>query len=262
MAVLKWGVAGVAWATFIAQGVACILALITLMGRIKGIETSQPCQIFSWQMLKKISGIAIPSILQQSFVSVGNIFIQSLVNSFGSSVIAGYSAAIKLNTFTITCFSTMGNAVSSFTAQNLGAGKVERTRKGLGAGIKMGLIVALPFFAAFFIFGKNMVQLFMSGDASVVALETGVTFLRIVSPFYFVISIKLLVDGLLRGAGAIREFMAATFTDLILRVLISYILSAFFQATGIWMSWPIGWTIAAIMSVFFYLKGKWAEKYC
>ena len=262
VAVLTWGVAGVAWATFIAQGVACILALITLMGRIKGIETSQPCQIFSWQMLKKISGIAIPSILQQSFVSVGNIFIQSLVNSFGSSVIAGYSAAIKLNTFTITCFSTMGNAVSSFTAQNLGAGKVERTRKGLGAGIKMGLIVALPFFAAFFIFGKNMVQLFMSGDASVVALETGVTFLRIVSPFYFVISIKLLVDGLLRGAGAIREFMAATFTDLILRVLISYILSAFFQATGIWMSWPIGWTIAAIMSVFFYLKGKWAEKYC
>ena len=262
VAVLKWGVAGVAWATFIAQGVACILALITLTGRIKGIETSQPCQIFSWQMLKKISGIAIPSILQQSFVSVGNIFIQSLVNSFGSSVIAGYSAAVKLNTFTITCFSTMGNAVSSFTAQNLGAGKVERTRKGLAAGIKMGLIVALPFFTAFFIFGNNMVQLFMSGDASVVALETGVTFLRIVSPFYFVISIKLLVDGLLRGAGAIREFMAATFTDLILRVLISYILSAFFQATGIWMSWPIGWTIAAIMSVFFYLKGKWAEKYC
>lgn len=262
VAVLKWGVAGVAWATFIAQGVACILALITLTGRIKGIETSQPCQIFSWQMLKKISGIAIPSILQQSFVSVGNIFIQSLVNSFGSSVIAGYSAAVKLNTFTITCFSTMGNAVSSFTAQNLGAGKVERTRKGLAAGIKMGLIVALPFFTAFFIFGNNMVQLFMSGDASEVALETGVTFLRIVSPFYFVISIKLLVDGLLRGSGAIREFMAATFTDLILRVLISYILSAFFQATGIWMSWPIGWTIAAIMSVFFYRKGKWAEKYC
>lgn len=97
-------------------------------------------------MLKKISLIAVPSILQQSFVSVGNIFIQSLVNSFGSSVIAGYSAAIKLNTFSITCFSTLGNGVSSFTAQNLGAGRVDRAKKGLRAGVQMGLLTADTFF--------------------------------------------------------------------------------------------------------------------
>lgn len=256
-----WDVAGVAWATFIAQGVACVLALLTLVRRIRKIETHEKYAIFSMEMLKKISMIAIPSILQQSFVSVGNIFIQSLVNSFGSSVIAGYSAAIKLNTFMITSFSTMGNAVSSFTAQNLGAGKVERAKQGLYAGIKMAVLIAIPFFVAYFVFGRQMVSLFMSEDASALALQTGITFLRIVSPFYFIIPMKLVVDGLLRGAGAMKAFMVATFTDLVLRVVISYILAPFFGATGIWMSWPIGWSIATVISAFFYRRGKWAENY-
>lgn len=256
-----WGVAGVAWATFIAQGIACVLALLTLIKRLRTVKTKEKYDIFSFAMLKKISLIAVPSILQQSFVSVGNIFIQSLVNSFGSSVIAGYSAAIKLNTFSITCFSTLGNGVSSFTAQNLGAGRVDRAKKGLRAGVQMGLLTAIPFFIAFFIFGQNMVQLFMSDDASAVAFNTGITFLKIVSPFYFVISIKLVVDGMLRGAGAMFSFMVATFTDLVLRVILSYILAAAFEATGIWLSWPIGWFIATVLSVFFYWRGKWADKF-
>lgn len=126
-----WGVAGVAWATFIAQGIACVLALLTLIKRLRTVKTKEKYDIFSFVMLKKISLIAVPSILQQSFVSVGNIFIQSLVNSFGSSVIAGYSAAIKLNTFSITCFSTLGNGVSSFTAPESGSGKGGQGEEGI-----------------------------------------------------------------------------------------------------------------------------------
>lgn len=256
-----WGVAGVAWATFLAQGAACVLALMTLAQRLKRVQTAEKYELFSGDMLKRISRIAVPSILQQSFISVGNIFIQSLVNSFGSSVIAGYSAAIKLNTFTITCFTTMGNGVSSFTAQNLGGGRIERVKKGFGAGIKMCLLAAIPFFIVFFIFGENMIQLFMSGDGGGTALETGKVFLRIVSPFYFVISVKLIGDGVLRGAGAMRLFMIATFTDLVLRVLLSYILAGIFGVTGIWMSWPIGWSIATVLTCVFYKQGRWAQKY-
>ncbi|WP_418474702.1 MATE family efflux transporter [Frisingicoccus sp.] len=256
-----WGVAGVAWATFLAQGAACVLALMTLAQRLKRVQTAEKYELFSGDMLKRISRIAVPSILQQSFISVGNIFIQSLVNSFGSSVIAGYSAAIKLNTFTITCFTTMGNGVSSFTAQNLGGGRIERVKKGFGAGIKMCLLAAIPFFIVFFIFGENMIQLFMSGDGGGTALETGKVFLRIVSPFYFVISVKLIGDGVLRGAGAMRLFMIATFTDLVLRVLLSYILAGIFGVTGIWMSWPIGWSIATVLTCVFYRQGRWAQKY-
>ena len=259
VAVFHWGVAGVAWATFAAQGAACVLALITLRGRLKTVKTEGTVPVFSAVMLKKIGFIAVPSILQQSFISVGNIFVQSLVNSCGSSVIAGYSAATKLNTFTITSFTTLGNGVSSFTAQNMGAGRYERVKKGLGAGMKLAYIIAVPFFAAFFLFSRQMLGLFMNQDSEL-AMETGAAFLKIVSPFYFVISVKLLADGVLRGSEAMKEFMMSTFSDLILRVVLAYVLMIPFGTSGIWMSWPIGWMIGTILSFGFYKQGKWMKK--
>lgn len=247
VAVFRWGVAGVAWATFIAQGAACILALISFGVRMREIKTQGRAAVFSLLLLKKISIIAVPSILQQSFVSVGNIFIQSLVNSYGSGVIAGYSAAIKLNTFIITGFTTLGNGVSGFTAQNRGAGKQERIKDGFTAGLKMAVCVAVPFFVAYFFFGRAMVLLFMD-DTGSDALVTGITFLKIVSPFYFVIAVKLVADGMLRGSERMKEFMASTFTDLILRVILAFVFSASLGSVGIWLSWPVGWGIAAVMS--------------
>ena len=250
VAVFKWGVAGVAWATFIAQGAACILALISFGVRMREIKTQGRVAFFSFSLLKKIGMIVVPSILQQSFVSVGNIFIQSLVNSYGSGVIAGYSAAIKLNTFIITGFTTLGNGVSGFTAQNRGAGKQERIRDGFMAGLKMAVCVAVPFFAAYFFFGRTMVLLFME-DTGSDALRTGIQFLKIVSPFYFVIAVKLVADGMLRGAERMKAFMASTFTDLILRVILAFVFSARMGAVGIWLSWPVGWGIATVMSWLF-----------
>ncbi len=256
VAVFHWDVAGVAWATFIAQGIACVLALNALRKRLASIRTEGRVEMFSWNMLGRIGRIAVPSILQQSFISVGNIFIQGLINSYGSSVIAGYSAAIKLNTFCITSITTLGNGTSSFSAQNLGAGRQDRVRAGLRASVRLALILSVPFFAAFFFAGRQMLSLFMN-EGSTVAMETGLDFLRIVSPFYFVISVKLMADGVLRGAGAMGAFMAATFTDLVLRVVLAFLFSAFLGTTGIWLSWPVGWTVAAALSVFFYKKGVW-----
>lgn len=250
------GVAGVAWATFLAQGVACVLALMTILKKLRKIETVQKPEIFSMEMLGKISRIAIPSILQQSFVSVGNLFIQSLINSFGSSVIAGYSAAIKLNTFTITSLTTLGSSVSNFTAQNLGAGKIKRIREGFRAGITMGMIVAAVFFAAFFFGGKQLLFLFMNAESQE-ALKTGMDFLRIVSPFYVVIMIKLIADGILRGTASMKEFMISTFADLIIRVVLSFLFTIPFGVLGIWYSWPVGWTIGTILAFVFYRKGNW-----
>ncbi|MBD5522470.1 MAG: MATE family efflux transporter [Lachnospiraceae bacterium] len=253
VAVFKWGVAGVAWATFIAQGAACVLALFAFRKRIAQIDTKEKAALFSGSALKKIAAVAIPSILQQSFISIGNIFIQSIVNSYGSDVIAGYSAAVKLNTFIITGFTTLGNGVSGFTAQNLGAGLPSRIKEGYKTGIKMALCVAVPFFTAYFFFGRIMMLLFME-DTGSMAINAGIMFLRIVSPFYFVISVKLIADGVLRGSEAMKYFMVSTFTDLVLRVILAYILSMRFESTGIWMSWPIGWCIAAVLSVGFCRK--------
>lgn len=256
------GIAGVAWATFIAQGISCILSVLTLTLRLKKIKVvnEQKHILFSFSMLKKISIVAVPSILQQSFISVGNLFIQSIINSFGPSVIAGYSAAIKLNTFAITSFTTLANGLSSFTAQNIGAQRIDRIKKGFWSGITLAMCIVIPFFLAFFFLCQPLVALFMTDPSeSTLAMNTGIDFLRIVAPFYFIISIKLMSDGILRGSGAMLYFMIATFSDLILRVALAYILSDFYGITGVWLSWPLGWMIGTALSFGFYLKGVWKK---
>lgn len=257
---LQMGVAGAAWATFAAQGAACIMALILLFRRLS-IMNIKGGRLFSGRALAEIGKVAVPSVLQQSFISVGNLFIQFMVNSFDSSaIVAGYSAAIKLNTFAITCFTTIGNGMSGFTAQNIGAGKPERIKRGFRSVVVFGMAAAAVFFLLFFAAGEGLLSLFMNEESSQLAMDTGITFLRIVSPFYFVVCMKLLCDGVLRGSESMGCFMAATFTDLILRVVLAAILMNFMGADGIWTSWPIAWTCGTAMSVVFYLSGVWSRK--
>ncbi len=253
------GVAGVAWATFLCQGVSCVLALLFVLRRLAAIRLEKRVSVFSWRLLGRIAVIAIPSILQQSFVSVGNIILQGIINGFGPGVMAGYSAAVKLNNLVITSLTTLGNGISNFTSQNIGAGKMERVRQGFKAGWKLVWLLCVPLVALYLAAGRYLVYLFMENITGE-AIDTGVIFLRIVSPFYFLISIKLVADGILRGAGLMGRFMIATFTDLVLRVVLAFVLSASFGSTGIWCAWPVGWVLGTVLSVVFYRKGPWREK--
>ena len=253
------GVAGVAWATFLCQGVSCLLAVIVVYRRLKRMKAEGRAVWFDWTILKKIVVIAVPSTLQQSFISVGNLVIQGVINGFGPAVMAGYSAGVKLNNLVVTGFTTMGNGISNYTAQNLGAGKVDRVRQGFGAGLKMIWTLTLPVCMLYFFGGAVLLNLLMDAPSQL-AMETGILFLRILSPFYFVVSAKLVADGILRGAGMMRQFMIATFVDLILRVLLAILLSATsLGAVGIWCAWPIGWTVATVLSVLFYRSESWRE---
>ncbi len=255
----QMGVAGVAWATFLCQGISCILSLIVVLRKLNGIKTEGRICKFSFDMLKKISVIAIPSILQQSFISVGNIIIQGVINGFGPGVIAGYSAAIKLNNLVITSFSTLGNGISNYTAQNMGAGCLSRIREGFRVGIKMVWLICVPLVVLYLTAGRKLVNFFMN-EPSETAILSGVQFLTIVSPFYFIISVKLAADGILRGAGLMKMFMMGTFSDLILRVVLAKVFAGFMGTVGIWCAWPVGWTIGMALSVFFYCKGPWIIK--
>lgn len=250
----QMGVSGVAWATFLCQGVSCVLAILFVFRRFRNIKTEGPVKIFSWSLLKRIAVVTIPSILQQSFVSVGNIMIQSVINSFGSAVIAGYSASIKLNNMVITSMSTLGNGISNFTAQNHGARKYGRIKSGFKAGLQLVWGICIFVVPLYFLAGKQLVYLFLDSPTGQ-AVDVGVMFLRIVSPFYFVVSAKLVADGTLRGAGRMKPFVITTFTDLILRVALAVLLSSTsLGTTGIWISWPIGWVIATVLSLLFYIK--------
>ncbi len=245
------GVAGVAWATFLCQGISCLLAVFVVLKRLLAIQTEKKPALFSLPLLKKTALIAVPSMFQQSFISLGNIIIQSVINGFGSGVIAGYSAAVKLNNLVITSFTTLGNGVSNYTAQNLGAGKKERVREGFGAGLRLVWLLCIPIVLLYLLVSRGLVGFFMDAPTDT-ALSAGVWFLRIVAPFYFVISVKLVADGILRGAGMMQKFMISTFTDLILRVVLTRILAGVFGPAGIWCAWPVGWVVGMLLSVLFY----------
>ncbi|MBQ8094430.1 MAG: MATE family efflux transporter [Clostridia bacterium] len=249
----RMGVAGVAWATLICQGISCALALFTVLRRLSGLPAGQEKAVFfSGSILVSILQVAVPSTLQQSFISVGNLVIQGVINGFGPGVIAGYAAGVKLNNLVITSITTLANGISNYTAQNIGAGKMERIQSGFKAGLKMVWMLCIPFCVMYFFFGNVFIRFFMD-DPTDEALRTGIVFLRILSPFYFVVSAKLTADGVLRGASLMRAFMTATFTDLILRVVLAAVLSATpLGSTGIWLAWPVGWGVATILSVCFY----------
>lgn len=255
VAKLHWGVAGVAWATFIAQGISAVLALVTLLVRLQKFAGKERVSLFDRKLFVQILAIAVPSILQQSVLSVGNLFVQDIVNRYGSAVVAGYSGAIKLNTFAINIFMTLGSCLSSYTAQNIGAGKQERIPMGFRTGLKLSELTALPFVVLYFGLGQQMMGLFLNAESSA-AIHAGVMFLRIVSPWYFMIVVKLMTDGIIRGSGAMIYFVIATIPDLILRIGFALMLSPRFGSTGIWMAWPFGWIAATVLTIIFYRKVK------
>lgn len=251
------GVGALALATLIAQGFASVIASAVLFKRLRRIETPEKPKLFSLNTLGRISRLAVPGIFQQSFVSVGNLFIQSLINSFDMiAVTAAYTAAVKLNTFSVTMFSTLAGGVSNFTAQNLGAGKTGRVKSGFKSGLIMAESVALFITLICVIFPDGLIGLFAEEPTETV-IATGRSFLRIIAPFYFTVCAKLTADNVLRGSGTMVYFMISTLTDLVLRVVLAYVFSGFMGVDGVWWSWPVGWGISACLALVFYFKGRW-----
>lgn len=259
----EMGVAGVAWATFICQGFASVAAFIALIVRIRRFEANVKGRIFSFEILKETARLAVPSILQQSFVSVGNILIMAKVNTFENDFVAAYSSCIKLNTFVINCCMTVGNAVSSYSAQNIGAGRIKRISGGFRSGLLIGETVAVLTAVIFMLFPEPVISLFLDTSKPELiqgAVSAGKSFIHIVTPFYVLMTLKIISDGVLRGAGAMLEFTAGTFTSLFLRVLLSYILGTSIGENGIWWAISIGWMLPCAMSYTFYKTGTWKRK--
>ena len=244
--VFRMGVPGVAWATFICQGISALLALGLILRKIREIP-SEKAPLFSAAAMRRIAVVAIPSMFQQGFISVGNILIQSIINPYGSGVIAGYSAAVKLNNLVTTSFTTIGNGISNYTAQNIGAGNLPRVREGFRSGLRMVWLISIPLSLLYFCGGPFLIRFFLD-DGAETALKTGVLFLKIVAPFYIVVATKLVSDGVLRGRGKMGRFMLCTFSDLFLRVVLAYLFSAQLGSTGIWVAWPVGWIVATVLS--------------
>ena len=256
VAVFKMGVKGVAWATFICQGISAVAAFVVLFLQLKKIKTEQKPKVFSKGALRDFLLVGIPSTLQQSFISVGNIVLQGLINSYGTATIAGYAASVKFNNFAVTGMHQVGNGVSNYTAQNLAAGREDRVKEGFKWGAVIAASIGLLFFFVYFFFNRNIMYLFLN-DGSEEAMQVGHDFLTTVAPFYVMISGKLVADGVLRGSERMGLFLISTFTDLALRVGLAFAFASVLGSKGIWWAWPVGWGVALVLSVAFcFIKKK------
>lgn len=254
VAVFDMGVAGVAWATFIAQGVASLAAFAVVSRRMKCLGGTRG-KVFSGHIFGNMAKIAVPSILQQSFVSIGNLMVQGIVNGYGSTAVAGYSAAIRINTFALTLINTEGGGISNYTAQNIGAGKWERIWKGYRFQLIFTAAVAVGFSIISCVFGRTLIGFF--GAESEAAVGTGMDFLKIVAPLYCVVTVKIITDGVLRGMEKVIFVMTDTFVDLIIRVICAFALCAVIQnVTGIAWAWAIGWAVSVLLSICFLIRAK------
>lgn len=265
VAILHLGVAGVAWATFIAQGISSVLAVVTLLKRLKKVHIEEDIAIFDQKLLVKMGKIALPSIFQQSVVSVGQLLVQALVNSYGATVIAGYAAAIKLDSFFKMVIISMGNGVSSFTAQNAGARKLERVKQGYVATIKLAFIYCVIAAVIARFAGGYMIGWFVSDTTSDAVrgqvLSVGTTYMNVVTVFYFACALLLISSGVMRGAGYMPGFTLATFVDLFIRVAGAYILAFLMGYNAIWWSIAIGWIVGMIIAVGIIISGKWKRRW-
>lgn len=257
--VWHWGILGVAWATFMAQGVASLLAVATFVRRVLRLESTGKVRRFDRRMLPQMVRIAVPSVCQQSFVSVGVFLVQGLINSFGEITIASFAAALKVHTFACMTMNTLPTALTSFASQNIGAGKLNRVRQGLKISILIAMAVAVCANILFLVCGDPIIGLFADDLDRAAIIREGMQFLHTCAPFYFLIAVKNCCDSVLRGGGAMGQFMATTFADLLLRVLIAYVLvlACRMGYAGVCWSYPIGWVLGTALSVVFFRSGRW-----
>lgn len=260
VAVLHMGVAGVAWATLIAQGISAVLAFFLFLREMKHYETTEGYGWFSTGEFSNMASVALPSILQQSTVSIGMMLVQSVVNSFGPEMLAGFSAAMRIESICIVPMAAMGNVLSSYTAQNIGAGKLERVKKGYYTGYGIVAVFALIICLALELFYNPLILLFLGTEGTALAIETGMGYLRFMGWFFIFIGLKMITDGLLRGSGDMKMFTIANMVNLGIRVAIAFIFAPIYGISMVWIAVPIGWIANYLISFKEYRTGKWKPK--
>lgn len=247
------GIAGVAFATLISQGISCVLSVSVFASNIRKFRIEKT-ELFNTGDLAKITGIALPSIFQQTTISIGLMLIQSTVNSFGSQALAGFSVGLRIESLGSTIMVAGGTAFSTFVAQNLGAGKLGRIKKGYFAANIIQCTFAFLFFISIYIFKTRIIWLFIGQDCSPTAYSTALGYLTYMSHVLVIMGFKHTADGVLRGLGRMKMFMAGNVVNICIRVSFSKIVSRIIGISAVWISNPIGWIASLSMCYLSYRK--------
>lgn len=256
--VFNWGIAGAAWATVISQGVAFVIAVIHINKKHSVIRLAIWGVSFDWEIFKQSVRIGLPTGIQHTFVALGMMALMGIVNTFGTSVIAGFTGASRIDSIAALPAMTLSVALSVFTGQNIGANKLHRIYKGLKVSLLFASAISLTMTIVALLWSEPLMKLF-TNDPEVIAI--GREYLIIVSLFYLLFSTMFILNGLLRGAGATLIPMFVTLFSLwLVRIPLAVVLSRFMGEQGIWWSIPIAWFFGTLGAYLYYRFGKWRDK--
>ena len=264
---LNMGVEGAAIATDISQYVIAVIGLIwALVFLKKKFPTEEKVKIFDFTLLGNMLKIAVPTMIAQVVVSVGYAVLMSLVNKYSVDVISGYVAAYKIDSLCSIPMVQIGNAMATFTGQNVGAKQFDRIPKGIKAGAIMCAVVWVVFFVVVRLFGHGMIGLFMDANASEAAYQAGVSYMQVMSSVYILLGLMYLFAATLRGAGDVTPSVIAVILNFAARCVFAFIMAegVFHLAPGselwIWWSNPLGWLVAFVICALRFRTGIWKTK--
>ena len=255
--VFYWGAPGAAAATVISQYISGIGLMIYTLVKFPDLRLSREDMQLKKKNLREISQFSFLTCLQQSIMNFGILMVQGLVNSFGPAVMAAFAAAVKIDSFAYMPVQDFGNAFSTFIAQNHGAGKKDRIRKGIRSAFTASMIFCLIITAGVCVFARPLMMIFVHAEETEI-LAIGVRYLRIEGAFYCGIGFLFLFYGLYRALSRPGMSVILTIVSLGSRVALAYGLSAIplLGTTGIWMSVPIGWFLADAIGFLYYFKNR------
>ena len=254
---LGLGVFGAALATLIAQGISAVFSLLIFLHRMRRYEG--PFHRFDWRELQSMLQIAVPSILQQSTVSIGMLIVQAVVNPFGTQALAGYSATMRVENVFSLIFVSIGNAVSPFVSQNLGANKPQRIKKGYRAALLLDVCFATLAFIVIETLHTQISSLFLGKDGTPLAYQVSGDYMRWLGYFFIFMGIKMATDGVLRGLGIMRPFLVANMVNLAIRLSVALIFAPRFGIAFVWLAVPAGW-LANFLISYAALRKSWPDE--
>ncbi len=254
VASLGLGVFGAALATLIAQGISAVFSLVIFFHRMRKYKSS-----FTWfdgQELHSMLKLAVPSVLQQSTVSVGMMIVQAVVNPFGTQALAGYSATMRVENVFSLIFVSIGNAVSPYVSQNLGAGKTQRIRKGYHAALVLDACFAVIAFLVIETLHEQITSLFLGKDGTALAYQVAGDYMKWIGYFFVFMGIKMATDGVLRGLGIMRPFLVANMVNLAIRLFVALMFAPRLGIAFVWLAVPAGWLVNFLIS-YAALRKSW-----
>ena len=251
---LGLGVFGAAIATLIAQGISAVFSFLIFFARMR--QYKSPFNRFERQELYSMLRIAVPSVLQQSTVSIGMMIVQAVVNPFGTQALAGYTATMRVENVFSLIFVSIGNAVSPYVSQNLGAGKPQRIKKGYHAALVLDVCFAVLAFLVIETLHTQISSLFLGKDGTAFAYQVSGDYMRWLGYFFIFMGIKMATDGVLRGLGIMRPFLVANMVNLAIRLSVALICAPRFGIAFVWLAVPAGW-LANFLISYGALRRSW-----